>query len=84
MLKLMTMLKTISKLSSASLVFFILRISKALIRLIVLCVNFPLIILYIKMLLFIPRYHGYRILVGVSPNTLPTSQLTSYNSLFTC
>ena len=27
-----------------------------------------------------PKYHGYRILVGVSPSILPTSLLTSYRS----
>ena len=32
------------------------------------------------MLLFIPKCHDYRILVGFSPNILPTSLFTSYRS----
>ena len=50
---------------------------------IALYVNFPFILLWTKILLFMLKYHGYRILVGVSPNILLTSSLTSYHSLFT-
>lgn len=32
------------------------------------------------MSLFMPKYHGYGILVGISPNILPLSSLTSYHS----
>ena len=35
------------------------------------------------MLSFMPKYHGYRILVGVVPNVLPPSPLTSHHSLLT-
>ena len=56
---------------------------KAFIRLIGLCVNFPLVLLQTNMLLFMPKYHCYKILVDVSQNILPNSILTSYCSPLT-
>ena len=78
MLNLTTMSKIISKPSCQACTRCFKESSKAFIRLIALCVNFLLILLWTKILLFMPKYHCCKILVGVSPYSLPTSALTTH------
>ena len=78
LLNLTTIFKTISKSSWQGCSCWCKKLSRSFIRLNALGVNFLLKIIQIKILLFMPKHHRYRILLRVFPNFVLASPLTSY------